>query len=152
MPHPGSSLGSALLHPDPAMSDAVSLPRDRFPRRSLRRAERAARCSPFRLDLFRQLERTSVGVPELTGAIARNHGLTRRVLTELQADDEVTWLIEVGLLRREVDGQGLTDRVRLTPLGLDVLHAWELKGSQWKPAGLREHFYNAWSRWVRLPF
>ena len=27
------------------------------------------------------------------------------------------WLIQLGVLRREVDGQGLTHRVRLTPMG-----------------------------------
>ena len=134
------------------MSDSAPASRIRFPRRSLRRAERAARCSPFGLALFRQLGHSSVGVPELTGAIARQQGLTRHPLTELQADDEITWLIEVGLLRREVDGQGLTDRVRLTPLGSELLQDWELKGSDWKRAGLREHLYNAWSRWVRLPY
>ena len=31
-------------------------------------------------------------------------------------------LIKVGVLRREVDGQGLTNRVRLTPLGREILH------------------------------
>ena len=31
------------------------------------------------------------------------------------------WLIKLGILRREVDGQGLTSRVRLTPLGREIL-------------------------------
>ena len=31
------------------------------------------------------------------------------------------WLIKIGVLRREVDGQGLTSKVRLTPLGRLVL-------------------------------
>ena len=31
------------------------------------------------------------------------------------------WLIAVGILRREVDGQGLTSKVRLTPLGRKIL-------------------------------
>ena len=31
------------------------------------------------------------------------------------------WLIRLGILRREVDGQGLTSRVRLTPLGREIL-------------------------------
>jgi hypothetical protein len=33
-------------------------------------------------------------------------------------------LIQLGVLRREVDGQGLTERVRLTPLGRQVLAPW----------------------------
>ena len=31
------------------------------------------------------------------------------------------WLITLGVLRREVDGQGLTARIRLTPLGRQLL-------------------------------
>ncbi|NBS94257.1 MAG: hypothetical protein EBT27_11155, partial [Betaproteobacteria bacterium] len=34
------------------------------------------------------------------------------------------WLIKLGVLRREVDGQGLTHRVRLTPMGKEVLLMW----------------------------
>ena len=30
------------------------------------------------------------------------------------------WLITIGILRREVDGQGLTSKVRITPLGRKV--------------------------------
>jgi hypothetical protein len=30
----------------------------------------------------------------------------------------------LGVLRREVDGQGLTERVRLTPMGRDLLLDW----------------------------
>ncbi|MFM7513455.1 MAG: Npun_F0494 family protein, partial [Cyanobium sp.] len=34
------------------------------------------------------------------------------------------WLIQLGVLRREVDGQGLTERVRLTPMGRTLLDQW----------------------------
>ena len=34
------------------------------------------------------------------------------------------WLIKVGILRREVDGQGLTSRIRLTPLGRQLLEKY----------------------------
>ena len=36
-------------------------------------------------------------------------------------EDDFLWLIKIGVLRREVDGQGLTSKVRLTPLGRIVL-------------------------------
>ena len=32
------------------------------------------------------------------------------------------WLITIGILRREVDGQGLTSKIRLTPLGKELLN------------------------------
>ena len=34
------------------------------------------------------------------------------------------WRIQLGVLRREVDGQGLTEQVWLTPLGREVLERW----------------------------
>ena len=34
------------------------------------------------------------------------------------------WLISIGVLRREVDGQGLTAKVRLTPLGRQILEIY----------------------------
>ena len=36
-------------------------------------------------------------------------------------ENSFLWLIKIGVLRREVDGQGLTSKVRLTPLGRLVL-------------------------------
>ena len=42
-----------------------------------------------------------------------------------RAEGHFRWMIRLGILRREVDGQGLTDRVRLTPLGVAVFNQWE---------------------------
>ena len=36
-------------------------------------------------------------------------------------ENSFLWLIKIGVLRREVDGQGLTSKVRLTPLGRSIL-------------------------------
>jgi hypothetical protein len=38
-----------------------------------------------------------------------------------RAEAHFRWLIRLGVLRREVDGQGLTERVRLTPMGRRIL-------------------------------
>jgi hypothetical protein len=35
------------------------------------------------------------------------------------------WLIQLGMVRREVDGQGITDSFRLTPLGKQILDKWQ---------------------------
>ncbi len=35
-------------------------------------------------------------------------------------ESEFMWLIKIGILRREVDGQGLTSKVRITPLGREA--------------------------------
>ena len=36
-------------------------------------------------------------------------------------ENEFLKLIKIGVLRREVDGQGLTSKVRITPIGRQVL-------------------------------
>ncbi len=41
--------------------------------------------------------------------------------SEAQLESTFIWLIKIGALRREVDGQGLTSKIRLTPLGREVL-------------------------------
>jgi hypothetical protein len=55
-------------------------------------------------------------------------------------------------LRREVDGQGITDSFRLTPLGRQLVEKWENQGGLLPPPTLLERLYNALSRWLRLPF
>jgi len=42
-------------------------------------------------------------------------------LSSSSIENDFQWLISIGVLRREVDGQGLTSKVRLTPLGREVL-------------------------------
>ncbi|HSM83058.1 MAG TPA: hypothetical protein VLS96_15310 [Nodosilinea sp.] len=122
-----------------------------YPRRSLRRAERAFRCSLFRLELLADLRSHSVSIRQVCGPSGLKSGYSRRPLAELQAENEMMWLIAVGLLRREVDGQGLTDSFRLTPLGRQVFEALApLTPAQYRPT-LGDHLYNAWCRWVRSP-
>ncbi|MDA0673582.1 MAG: hypothetical protein O3C67_07745 [Cyanobacteria bacterium] len=122
-----------------------------FTAQSLLRAERAIRCSPFRLKLLQDLRWHSVAL----GAIADNDGIrqgyTRRPLAELTAENELLWLMAVGLLRREVDGQGLTDSFRLTPLGRHLLDRWDSERVTDLKPRFRDHLYNSLSRWLRLP-
>lgn len=119
--------------------------------RSLQRAERAFRCSPLRLDVLVTMRSGSVFLRHLCDQEGIRRGYTRRSLSELRAEGELMWLIAVGLLRREVDGQGLTDGFRLTPLGHQVSHNLEeLSPGKFHPS-LRDRLYNAWCRWFRLP-
>jgi len=41
--------------------------------------------------------------------------------SSLFIENEFLRLIRIGVLRREVDGQGLTSKVRITPIGRKVL-------------------------------
>ena len=43
--------------------------------------------------------------------------------SSLFIENEFLKLIRIGVLRREVDGQGLTSKVRITPIGRQVLES-----------------------------
>ncbi|MFM7449592.1 MAG: Npun_F0494 family protein [Leptolyngbyaceae cyanobacterium] len=116
------------------------------------RAERALRCSPFTPQLMRKMVEQSVPLPEIAGPGGQDRGYTRQLLTELTAENELLWLIQVGLLRREVDGQGLTDSFRVTPLGRQLIQDWQLDGAiRDCPPTWSDRLYNACNRWFRLP-
>lgn len=94
----------------------------------------------------------SVSVPKLAGDLGVNAGYTRYPLSELSVESATNWLIQVGMLRREVDGQGLTDSFRLTPLGLELIEKWEKVSGGLAPANTIDRARNWTSRWIRLPF
>ena len=122
-----------------------------YPTPTQQRAERAAKCSPFRLQLFATLRSQSVALQELTDNTGIYNGFTRIPVGEMAAENELLWLLAVGLLRREVDGQGLTDSFRLTPLGRQLLEHWQASGTSELKPNLKDHLYNSLSRWLRLP-
>lgn len=90
---------------------------------ALQRARQALRCLPFRLAFYQLLDGGAIGSGELVGR-ADWPSLRQRSLSSGEVEDHFIWLIQLGVLRREVDGQGLTERVRLTPLGREVLASW----------------------------
>lgn len=121
-----------------------------YPRFTVERAERAVRCSPFLLPLFATMQWHSVDLKAIAGAVGVQNRYTRRPLNELAAETDLLWLMEIGLLRREVDGQGLTDSFRLTPLGRQLVEKWQQSGAWSRPSAL-DRLRNVWDRWVRLP-
>ena len=81
------------------------------------------RCLPFRLAFYRQLDVQA----RSSGQIAADpdwQRLSHQHLSANRSEDLLIWLIQLGVLRREVDGQGLTERVRLTPLGRETIGCW----------------------------
>jgi hypothetical protein len=115
--------------------------------RALRRAQQALLCLPFRRDFYRQLEQGALSSSQLAG---RQDwlSLSRRRLSAGQAEDHFIWLIQLGVLRREVDGQGLTERVRLTPLGRQLLASWpDQRGSADLFTKLWHWCRRHWPRW-----
>ena len=91
--------------------------------RALTRAGLALRCLPFRRAFYDEVTDRALSS---TALCSRNDAssLCRRELTPDRAEADWIWLIQLGVLRREVDGQGLTERVRLTPMGRELLVQW----------------------------
>ena len=114
--------------------------------RALIRAKRAVRCLPFRRRFYEELEREALSSTQLA---ARSDwtALSRQRLSANHCEDLLIWLIQLGVLRREVDGQGLTERVRLTPLGRVVLSDWpgEIPNAS-LPSRLRHWIKQHWPR------
>jgi len=92
--------------------------------RALRRGRLALRCLPFRQAFYQHLESRALGSNDLASSPA-GAPWCLGPLGAYEAEGHLIWLIQLGVLRREVDGQGLTERVRLTPLGRQVLQAWQ---------------------------
>lgn len=119
---------------------------------TLKRAERAIRCLPFQLPLLAAMQSQSVSLQAIAGQRGVEHHYTKRPLSELAIESGLMWLIQVGILRREVDGQGITDSFRLTPLGRHLVEKWKNQGGTLPPPSFLDRLYNAVSRWFRLPF
>ncbi|KJH71298.1 Npun_F0494 family protein [Aliterella atlantica] len=116
--------------------------------KTIARAERALICSPFQVNLFEAMRRESVPTNAIAQAAGIENNYTHSNLAELAAENYLLWLIQVGVLRREVDGQGITDSFRLTPLGSQLI---EQKG-KWRNPTWRDRLLNAAIRYLRLPF
>ena len=79
---------------------------------------------PFRHAFYAELEHEARSSTQLSSQ--KNWmAISRKPLHRSKTEDDLIWLIQVGVLRREVDGQGLTERVRLTPMGRDLLDDWD---------------------------
>ncbi|MCW6035261.1 hypothetical protein K4A83_03100 [Spirulina subsalsa FACHB-351] len=119
--------------------------------RTIERAERALFCSPFLLLLLATMRVQSVALGAIAGQRGVQQGYTRSPVLERRAESQLDWLIKVGVLRREVDGQGITDSFRLTPLGRQIVDHWQKQG-EFPPPTLRQRVLNAIARWLSGSF
>ncbi|MEO1003393.1 MAG: Npun_F0494 family protein [Cyanobacteria bacterium J06638_7] len=103
-------------------------------RRPRLRAARSLRCLPFRRAFYDLVAQRGLS----SGALAADQQGRQLCFLPMGAERieaHFRWLIRLGVLRREVDGQGLTERVRLTPMGRRLLE--EVSG-EIPRAGLRQ--------------
>lgn len=122
-----------------------------YPTRSVHRAQRAMRCLPFQLPLFVAMRSSSIPISAIANQTGVELHYTKRPLSELAVENGLMWLIQVGILRREVDGQGITDSFRLTPLGRYLVEKWRKIGETLPPPSLLDRLYHTLNRWLRLP-
>lgn len=132
-------------------SDAVNPRTMQYSERVRSRAQRAVNSSPFYLKLLAEMHSASVSVPAIAEDSGMLKGYTRQPLSEVATERELVWLADVGLLRREVDGQGLTDSFRLTPLGRQIVEHWQSQGCPDRRAGLMDYIKNGLIRRLRIP-
>lgn len=118
--------------------------------KTITRAKKALSCSPFRLKLFKDMRNQSVPIAKITGMTGVEIGYATQGYSEARTEDKLVWLINVGLLRREVDGQGLTDSFRLTPLGREIVGEWEREQNIIPAASLGDRISNWLNRWLKL--
>lgn len=110
------------------------------------------RCAPFQLQLYATMQDRGVFLGAIAGESGVQNGYSRSPLSEWVVENDLMWLINVGVLRREVDGQGITDSFRLTPLGRQLVGEWQDDLAQWmQQLTWCDRLSNVVSRWVRLP-
>jgi hypothetical protein len=122
-----------------------------YSQKTIERAERSLRVSPFRILLFTTMRSRSVDFQEIVGVTGNKNQFTQRPLAELIADNSLVWLIQVGVLRREVDGQGITNSFRLTPLGHEIINKLSAQNKEIPTASWPDRIYEFLNRWLRLP-
>lgn len=120
-----------------------------YPSSTIKRATNALICSGFQLKLFQAMRNQSVPLSKMAGVMGVETGYTRKTLTESQAEAQLMWLIKVGLLRREVDGQGLTDSFRLTPLGRQIIAKYESAANSLPQPNFLPRVFNWLNRWLK---
>ncbi|MFM7363495.1 MAG: Npun_F0494 family protein [Cuspidothrix sp.] len=116
----------------------------------LERAKRSILCSPFNLNLFIDMTSKSIQLGAITMEKGSQENYRKYPLSELACENALAWLIDVGVLRREVDGQGITDSFRLTPLGHQLIS--KLTDQNWRSPSLSDRIQDFITRWLRLPF
>ena len=115
--------------------------------RTYHRARRAMRCAPFLRPLYVVMIDGSVDIAEISHREGVLRGYTARPLAELLVEDELMWLIRVGAIRREVDGQGITSRYRLAPIGRQLLGKFESSNLIGNRGHWFERIWNQLLRW-----
>ena len=89
-----------------------------------RRAKKGIGSCPFNFCLFQSLKKGSLSAQNVFEHKSKYLNQEYMFInSSLFIENEFLRLIKIGVLRREVDGQGLTSKVRITPIGRQVLES-----------------------------
>ncbi len=97
---------------------------DYINKQSFKRASWIIRCLPFGSSFYEALKDTGLS-SEMVFEDSSKYCVNPRswFKSENSVEDAFRLLIKIGVLRREVDGQGLTSKIRLTPMGRKLLES-----------------------------
>ncbi len=120
---------------------------DLIDNRIISRATKAIRCLPFSSDFYKNVQEKGLNAEEVFLDKKQFQVSEAKWFQHANSVEAAfRWLITIGILRREVDGQGLTSKVRLTPLGRQILEKTPELPTQ--KAGFLEHmndfFHRTW--------
>ena len=94
----------------------------RIDQKIFKRSKKGIRNFPFNFLIFQSLQKGSLSDQNVFEN--KSKYLNQEFMfinSSLFIENEFLKLIKIGVLRREVDGQGLTSKVRITPIGRQVI-------------------------------
>ena len=128
------------MNQQPKLSQSV------FAAKSMLRAKKSVACLPFKRAFYELIDSHAIDSNELCQRIDRQR-LAFETFRANRAEDHFAWLIQIGVVRREVDGQGLTNRIRLTPMGRAVIKEMPTEVPR---AGIRERIAENLRRYFKF--
>ena len=88
----------------------------------IKRSTRAIKCLSFNSAFYDEIKNSGLSAETVFQMKARYlSDVFFNLSNSQEIENNFLWLIKIGVLRREVDGQGLTSKVRLTPIGRVIL-------------------------------
>ena len=93
-----------------------------FNKKSIQRAKKAFRCLPLNSNFYKEVQGQGLTAEQVFLKKDLYQGAKAKWFnSKHEVENTFRWLITIGVLRREVDGQGLTSKIRLTPLGREII-------------------------------
>ena len=114
---------------------------------SRKRALKAFRCLPFSNKFYKDAQKRGLDAEFVFSNSEIYCGTSFRWFrSSSSVEDSFRGLIKIGALRREVDGQGLTSSIRLTPFGREINEKYPELSTQ------KANLFEKISQWLNRKF